>query len=531
MSHQPFFAQPTNDQMQLLGAQLGTNNNAALASYSQMLETLDGLLGPAPRTAAQWSGFARIDWQAAERHHFTLEGIGADWNSPGGGLTRVSETYGNHSLGSSQASEAVAAGALGSFLTPNLLAVTQASAGRTIQSAHAETPSTFEQTLNQNVWGQLPQIVVDSRYGFTIGNPSRFGAGSYPDEHLYRVQESVDWVRGSLLVKAGLDVGPQRRRNQPAAQPDRHLLLLQRRELRLRCAGLWRVWIDRRAGQVQPAQLRPDRQGVARLGRQLRGLGNLPCYSYYSQTMGPANWTLSTNDWAGFATAQWQPAKLVVFSAGLRWEREQLPPPHRRAGQLRASAHREDARPGQQLGSAREPGHWQLGSAKSTGRCCAWATACTMAALQNATLETALTQTGSLNGDLNFFMRPTDNLNAGGAPPFPYVFAGEPLSLVKPGAVEFAPNFRNPEVHQAVASIEEELARPHPVDRGRARSAWAAACPSPSTPTSTPASIREPSPTAWWTAPAKAPSRPRRSPFPSTPPGPRPRQAPEPRAA
>ena len=54
-------------------------------------------------------------------------------------------------------------------------------------------------------------------------------------------------------------------------------------------------------------------------------------------------------------------------------------------------------------------------------------------------------------GDLNFFMRPTDNLNAGGAPPFPYVLAGEPASVVKPGAVEFAPDFRNGEMHQAVA--------------------------------------------------------------------------------
>ena len=62
-------------------------------------------------------------------------------------------------------------------------------------------------------------------------------------------------------------------------------------------------------------------------GGNLRGLGNLPCYSYYSQIMGPTNWSLSTNDWAGYATAQWQPAKLAVFSAGLRWEREQLPPP------------------------------------------------------------------------------------------------------------------------------------------------------------------------------------------------------------
>ncbi len=58
------------------------------------LEQLAGLLGPAARTASQWVGFGRIDWQAAERHHFTLEGIGADWTAPGGGLTRVSENDG-----------------------------------------------------------------------------------------------------------------------------------------------------------------------------------------------------------------------------------------------------------------------------------------------------------------------------------------------------------------------------------------------------------------------------------------------------
>ena len=74
-------------------------------------------------------------------------------------------------------------------------------------------------------------------------------------------------------------------------------------------------------------------------------------------------------------------------------------------------------------------------------------------------LETALTQTGSLDGDLSFFLRPTDDLpnNGGGAPPFPYVLAGTPGSVVKPGAVEFASVFRNPEIHQAVAAVEETL--------------------------------------------------------------------------
>ncbi len=37
------------------------------------------------------------------------------------------------------------------------------------------------------------------------------------------------------------------------------------------------------------------------------------------------------------------------------------------------------------------------------------------------------------------------------------MLTGPPGSLVKPGAVEFAPKFRNPEVHQALAAVEENL--------------------------------------------------------------------------
>src|SRR5262249_20559242 len=119
-----FFAQPSNDAMQVLAARLRLSaaNPVAegLAAYSQKLETLDGLLGPAPRTAEQTSGFARIDWQAAERTRFAFEGMSALWDSPGGGLTRVSETYGNHSFGVSHATENWALARWEQFLTPNL---------------------------------------------------------------------------------------------------------------------------------------------------------------------------------------------------------------------------------------------------------------------------------------------------------------------------------------------------------------------------------------------------------------------------
>jgi hypothetical protein len=450
-----FFAQPSDDEMQALSGRLGPAGGNPVTVYSGMLETLAGLLGPAPRTATQWSGFGRIDWEAAERHRFTLEGIGARWNSAGGGLTRVSEMFGSHSFGSSEASETWLLGRWEAFLTPNLLAVTQASAGRTIQGARPETPSTFEQgLLGGNLWGQLPQIVVDSRYGFTIGNPSRYGQGSYPDEHLYQGQESLDWVRGGLLVKAGFSVS----HNADATS------LLRNQTGTYSYASVENFISDALVFQnfasdpLDPAhQHGCDQTGkVWQDAQGLEGRGSLPCYSYYTQTLGPAAWRLSTNDWAGYATAQWQPGKQLVLSAGLRWEREQLPPPIAAVSNSDLPLTRKlpdlGNNWGPRLGLA-----W--GSGESRWPVLRLGYGMYFSRTENAVMEAAMTQTGSPNGDLNLFMRPTDDLPnyGGGAPPFPYVLTGLPGSVVKPGAVQFAAQFRNPEIHQGVVALEERL--------------------------------------------------------------------------
>jgi hypothetical protein len=451
-----FLPTPNDAQIQLLSAQLGESESQAYNDYLGVaasgyapagLEQLAGLLGPAPRTAAQWTGFARFDWQAAERHRFTLEGVGTHSDSPGGGLSRVSETYGSHSFGSSVASQQWLLARWEAYLTPNLLATTQASAGRDILTAHPDAPSPFEQTLlTGNVWGQLPQIVVDSRYGFTIGNPSRFGQGSYPDEHLYHAQESVDWVHNSLLVRAGFEID----HNNDATT------LLRNQTGTYYYSKVQNFISDALAFEKFGLSNALDYNNPHNCGVTGTTFGAMPCYSYYSQTMGPTNWQLSTTDWAGYTTAQWQAGKRAVLSAGMRWEREALPPPLAALAnpelpltqKLPSLGNNWGPRVSLALGSAES--RWpviRLGYGLYYGR------------TENATLETALTQTGSLKGDLSFFMRPTDDCQfcSGGAPPFPYVFAGQPDSVVKPGAVEFAPTFRNPEVHQALASFEESL--------------------------------------------------------------------------
>jgi len=453
-----FFNPPTatnNPEIVVLSGRLEESANKAFTDYLGALEQLGNLLGPAPRTASQWVGFGRIDWKAAERHRFTLEGIGARWHSPGGGLTRVSETYGSHSFGSSNASEEWLLGRWEAFITPNLLAVTQGSAGRTILSAGPETPTAYEQAfLSPSVWGRLPQIVVDNRYGFTIGNPSRFGAGSYPDELLYHGQEMVDWVHGGLLFKAGFDLSHNADtttllRNQTGTYSYSNVQNFISDALVFQNPSLWHD-SNGQHGCDQTGRAWPNAAGAP------PAMGPLPCYSYYSQTIGPADWHLSTNDWAGYATAQWQAGKLLAVSAGLRWEREQLPPPIAAlantqlplTAKLPSLGNNWGPRLSLALGSAES--HWpvlRLGYGMYFGR------------TENATLETALTQTGSAKGDMNFFLRPTDDLPnyGGGAPPFPYVLNGEPGAMVKPGAVEFAPNFHNAEIHQGIVALEERL--------------------------------------------------------------------------
>ena len=448
--------EPTSTDILLLSAQLGEGQSQAYNDYLGVanpgypaagLEQLAGLLGPAPRTSTQWTGFGRIDWQATERQRITLELNSSDSTSQGGGTSRTAAAYGNHSFGSSQSSNQLLQLRWEAFLSPNLLAATQASVGRSILSARPETPSAFEQAfLAGNFWGQLPQIVVDSRYGFTIGNPSRFGQGSYPDEKLYHAQQMLDWVRGKLLLKAGFEFD----HNADATG------MLRNQTGTYHYATVASFIADALAFQRFGFADALDPRNPHNCGTTNAKFGSQPCYSWYSQAMGPTDWHMSTNDWAGYFTAQWQLSKLAVISAGLRWEREQLPPPIAALSNpalpltqnLPSLGDNWGPRVSLAVGKARS--HWpvlRLGYGLYYGR------------VPNATIETALTRTGSLRGDLNFFMRPSDDCQfcSGGAPPFPYVFAGQPASVVKPGAVEFATNFRNPEIHQALASIEQEL--------------------------------------------------------------------------
>ncbi|KAA6458732.1 hypothetical protein DYQ86_19480 [Acidobacteria bacterium AB60] len=455
-----FFAQPSNDELQVLSARLGLGSAnpvvEGIRAYSGPLESLAELLGPAPRTSRNTSGFGRVDWRAGERHRFTLQAAQALWSAPGGGLTRASETFGTHSFGSNRGSSTWTVARWEAQFTPHLLAITQGSMQRAIVNHPAAAPSNFERGFLANAWGQLPQITVDSRYGFTMGNPARFGTGSSPDEHVYEAQENVDWGRGTVLLRAGLDLrhsadATSMIRNHTGTYVYGSVENFISDALAFGKYGMGDA-LDPMHQHNCDQRGRPWRDATG----QLHGLGYLPCYSHYTQTLGPTDWHLSTNDWAGFAGLQWRPARQLALTAAVRWDREDLPPPI-------ALVHNPDLPLTQRLpalGSTwsprlglawgRDESGWPVlraGYAMFSGR------------TNNGMLLTALTQTGSPKGDLKLVMRAGDNRPgySGGAPPFPYVLGGTPAQAAKPGAVEFAANFHNAEIHQGALAIDKRL--------------------------------------------------------------------------
>jgi len=146
-------------------------------------------------------------------------------------------------------------------------------------------------------------------------------------------------------VKAGFDLSHNSDATSLFAQPDRNLLLFERRKLRVRCAGLCNFGIS---GQLNPitstTATRRAKYGAMLQANCAAWLSSL--LLYYSQTIGPTDWHLSTNDWAGFQPRSGTRRSFCALR-GLRWEREQFTSADRKAGQSRASADREVTQPGQ----------------------------------------------------------------------------------------------------------------------------------------------------------------------------------------
>ncbi len=454
-----FFAAPSAQTIQTLGARLITSTNPVLTNncpysandpnaqplcaYGFVLNQLNGILGSLPRTARQSIFFPKIDWRVNNRIHLTGQYNFMRRNSPNGLLTGASETYGIGSFGNSNSSENAALARLEYFFTPALLNNVRYQYSRDLLSQLAATPTpagpaSFEQQFATNTYGHAPQISIDRSAGFTLGTLSSQSKSEYPLETRQQFVDSVTWIRGRHAFRFGYDY------NHVTDAID----------------GL-----NGGNGEYSYSSLAnfiADYLAPNSCDSTTTAAGSYPCYSSFRQTLGYPSWTFSTADYAAFVADDWKLTPRFTISLGLRYDYERLPNTNRllvnpgipQTATLPHDRNNFGPRAGFAFALTRS-GHTILrgGYGLYYGR------------ISNATVFSALTSTGSAHSARTYFYRPTDI----GAPPFPYVFADNETPYINPNAPDHfssAPNaayfdkrFQNPQIDQAELSLEQQLGR------------------------------------------------------------------------
>lgn len=423
---QTFFAAPSAQNIETLAGRIGESPSAALASYNNVLNELNGLLGNVPRTARQTILFPKIDWRFNERHHLSLQYDRMRRTTTNGVATQASDTYGIGSFGDSESRVDAGIGRWEFFLTTNMLNDARYEYSRDLQAQLGSTPTAFEEQMAQNSLGLPPQVSIDRSSGFTFGTRSSLDKPAYPDERRQQFADTLTWIRGRHAIKFGFDY------NYIADTID---------------------GINNEAGAYSYSSVLnfvSDLLAPSHCDGTTTGVGLDPCYSYFEQATGPANWKFETADYAAFLSDEWKITHRFTLSLGVRYEFQDLP----KGNKLVANPDIPQAgvMPNDRNNFGPRAGFaWDIFGRGQTVLRAGYGIY--YGRISNATVFSALTSTGAAVAQRNYYFRPLDT----GAPPFPYVFSGTPLVAVTPNAIYFDKRFQNPQIEQAEVSLEQEL--------------------------------------------------------------------------
>jgi hypothetical protein len=414
----------------------GGSTAMAACAWSTILSQLSGMLGSVPRSSRQTILFPKIDWRLNARNQLTLQFNSMRRTAPHGALWGASETDGIGSFGNSSTSDDDAVARWEFFPRASLLSSARYQFSRDVLARAPAAPTPFEQQFAGNAWGLPAQVSIDRSAGFTFGTLSTVNKREYPAETRQEFVDAASWLHGRHTVRFGYDYS--------------HITDVLDGMNGENGAYSYASLLD-----FLSDLLAPDSCDGATSGE-----GRYPCYARYRQTLGYSRWWFSTADYAAFAGDAWKLGRGLTLTLGARWEYQRLPDtnPALVNASIPATAHlprnRDDIAP-------RAAFAWDLFGRGSTvlrggyglyfGR------------VPNATAFSALTSTGAAHSPRTYAWRPRD----AGAPPFPYVFAGDETPYTDPAAPDqastapevafFDRRFRHPQIDQAELTLEQSL--------------------------------------------------------------------------
>ncbi len=406
---------------------------AGATQYVNGQAGLSALLGQAARYTDQTIFFPKFDWQINSRNHLSGEVNRLRFISPSGQQTNVTAAYGTQSIGNVYARDTWGIARLDTEVTPAISNEVRYQYGRDLEFAGVETPTAYENSTllktsagYTNPLGVPPNVILTGAFQF--GTATFYPRPAFPDERLWQLTDTVQWVHGNHSIKFGVDYVHSNDLSQNLSN----------------FYGAYSYGTSNTAPNATANYLTDFY-----LAQNPATASQAAHYTSYTQGFGPLGFEFTTGDYAGFIQDEWKVSPRLSLTLGLRYEYEQTPNVQLSNPNVPQTA----ALPSDKNNIAPRVGFaWDpFGAGKTIVR---GGYGIFNARLINSTIYNAISQTGLASGQFQTPGLLPGQLNA---PIFPRIIPAAVGSTVIPNVVFFDPHFQLPQIHNTDLSVDQEL--------------------------------------------------------------------------
>lgn len=301
----------TPTQMGLLGTRGVTHAKTVAA-----LNYLSSLTGRVPRRQQQTVIFGKLDWRAGGNNRVSMQYNRARWDSPAGATTAPVVARGMASLGNNEGEVDEIVGRWTTMLGAGFSNEGRVLYGRDFQYETAQVPLTQEPTVAPG--GFAPQISIGPQ-GLLFGTPASLGRKAYPDERRLEIAESLSWIKGRHLIRAGGQISMVHDRVD-ALNNQEGSFSYDSGTTGGHAGGLV-DWITDYTFNVNAY----PNGGCPSINAAIHNF----CFQSFSQSFGEETVSFATQEWSGYVQDDWRVQPGLKVNLGVRYEYELLPFPQR----------------------------------------------------------------------------------------------------------------------------------------------------------------------------------------------------------